>query len=79
MTQNKALSAAQLLGLLEEAIAKGLDPETAVVVAWEGDWREIARVVTPVDQAGLEDGFAWFTMYPGEFAGPPWITRGHGH
>jgi len=70
------MNVTQLMGLLEDALVRGLDPETEVVVASDGDWCTLTMDVGDPSSTDPDDGYIWFTLFPGDCADDR-FTHGH--
>lgn len=69
----------ELKNIVDRAIARGIDPDTTVVMAADtaiADWAIVDVVHDPADPANDENGFIWFTLIPGEAADGR-FTPGH--
>jgi len=56
----------QLKKMIDDALERGIDPRTTVVVDDSGSWRKIDRTDDPTQRA--DDSLLWFTLFVGEYA-----------
>lgn len=74
----------QLKQIIDAALERGIDPETAVVIDVQSvtngdvyDWAILETVIDPTEH-GDRDGYTWLTLRVGEEADPQ-FTPGHGY
>ena len=69
----------ELKRLVDQALDRGIDPNTTVVIAHReepGDWAILREVGDPAEPGNSYESHIWFTLYPGEEADGR-FTPGH--